>query len=38
VQGRTYSMSTPNGSLAGSQGVANSVDNGALSALFIASI
>lgn len=38
VQGRTYSMSTPNGSVAGSQGVANSVDNAALSALFIASI
>lgn len=37
VRGNTFAQSTPNGSVAGSQGVAQSVDTSALSALFIAS-
>jgi hypothetical protein len=37
VQGNTFAQSTPTGSVAGSQGVAQSVDTAALSTLFIAS-
>ena len=38
VQGRTFAQSTPTGSVAGSQGVAQSIDTSAFSALFLASI
>jgi hypothetical protein len=38
VKGSTFAQSTPNGSVAGSQGVAQSVDTSAFSDLFNASI